>query len=221
MRPQPIASRRHTATVVLIFAGLGIAGSVVNRSGTLEAASPTGQQTLQMYLSALLIEWASVYYVWRGIRRHARLGSLIGGRWNRISDVALDIALAACVWLLWLGVQAWLPASTNDVSRLLPRDFLQAAAWIPVAVSAGICEEIVFRGYLQRQFYAFTGSLPAAIGAQALIFAFAHFYEGAWPVAKIIIYGALLGALAARRSLRPGMIAHTWSDLFGVVIFTR
>lgn len=35
-----------------------------------------------------------------------------------------------------------------------------------------------------------------------------------------MIYGTLFGAVAAwRRSLRPGMLAHAWSDLFGVIVF--
>jgi membrane protease YdiL (CAAX protease family) len=106
------------------------------------------------------------------------------------------------------------------VGSLLPKRALEAAVWILVALSAGFCEELVFRGYFQRQFHAFTGSLPAAIALQAFVFGFAHFYEGTWAVTKIVLYGGLFGALAAwRRSLRPGMIAHAWSDLYGVVIF--
>jgi len=45
-----------------------------------------------------------------------------------------------------------------------------------------------------------------------------HSYEGAWAVAKITAYGILFGLLAAwRRSLRPGMLAHAWSDIFAAV----
>ena len=37
---------------------------------------------------------------------------------------------------------------------------------------------------------------------------------------KIALYGGLFGMVAAwRRSLRPGIIAHTWSDVFGLVMF--
>jgi hypothetical protein len=47
-----------------------------------------------------------------------------------------------------------------------------------VAITAGICEEIVYRGYLQRQLSAFTGSLPIAVCLQAAIFGAAHLYQG-------------------------------------------
>jgi membrane protease YdiL (CAAX protease family) len=217
--PTPIATRRHTAILVLIFAILGIAGSYADRSGAVKNTAPTAQQALQLYLSAIVIEWASVFYVWKGTRRNVPLRDLIGGRWQRPRDLIADVLLAGAVWTLWFGIQSTLP-SGDGVGTLLPQRALEMAVWVLVALSAGFCEELVFRGYFQRQFHAITGSLPAAIALQAVAFGIGHFYEGPWAVAKIVLYGLLFGALAAwRRSLRPGMIAHAWSDLFGVVIF--
>jgi membrane protease YdiL (CAAX protease family) len=217
--PSPVATKRHTAILVFIFWLMGLVGSLADRSGTVEHAAPTARQTLQLYASALVIEWASVLYVWKGTRRRIHLRDLIGGRWQQPRDVAVDLLLAGTLWIVWLGIESGLPG-TDTVRALLPQRALDAAVWILVALSAGFCEELVFRGYFQRQFHAFTGSLPAAIALQAFVFGFAHFYEGTWAVTKIVLYGALFGALAAwRRSLRPGMIAHAWSDLYGVVIF--
>jgi membrane protease YdiL (CAAX protease family) len=217
--PTPIATRRHTAILVAIFAALGIAGSYADRSGAVQNAAPTAQQALQLYLSALVIEWASVFYVWKGTRRNIRLRELVGGRWQRPGDLITDVLLAAALWTLWFAIQSILP-SGNEVSTLLPQRAPEMAVWVLVALSAGFCEELDFRGYFQRQFHAITGSLPAAIVLQAIAFGIGHFYEGPSAVARIVLYGLLFGALAARRrSLRPGMIAHAWSDLFGVVIF--
>jgi membrane protease YdiL (CAAX protease family) len=217
--PSPVATKRHTAVLVLIFTLLGVAGNYADRSGAVEHAAPTARQALQLYVSAVVIEWASVFYVWKGTRRHVRLRDLIGGRWQRPRDVAVDLLLAGTLWIVWLGIESGLPG-TDSVRTLLPQRALETAVWILLAVSAGFCEELVFRGYFQRQFHAFTGSLPAAIALQAFVFGIGHFYEGTWAVAKIVLYGALFGALAAwRRSLRPGMIAHAWSDLYGAVIF--
>jgi membrane protease YdiL (CAAX protease family) len=217
--PTPIATRRHTAILVLIFAILGVAGSYADRSGAVENAAPTARQALQLYGSALVIEWASVFYVWKGTRRNIRLRDLVGGRWQRPGDLIADVLLAGALWLLWVGIQSILP-SGDEVRTLLPQRAPEMAVWVLVALSAGFCEELVFRGYFQRQFHAITGSLPAAIALQAVAFGIGHFYEGPLAVAKIVLYGLLFGALAAwRRSLRSGMIAHAWSDLFGVVIF--
>jgi len=91
-----------------------------------------------------------------------------------------------------------------------------------VAFSAGFCEEIVFRSYFLLQFRALTNSAVTAVILQAALFGVAHFYEGPWPVVKISFYGMLFGVVALwRRNLRPGIIAHVWSDVFGIVIMPR
>jgi len=59
-----------------------------------------------------------------------------------------------------------------------------------------------------------------AVLIQAILFGFGHLYEGVGPVGRIMLFGVLFGLLAVwRKSLRPGMIAHAWSDIFGVIIF--
>jgi membrane protease YdiL (CAAX protease family) len=85
-------------------------------------------------------------------------------------------------------------------------------------LSAGFCEEVAFRGYLQRQMHAMTGSAALAVLIQAAVFAIGHAYEGAAAVARIAMYAVLFGAVAAwRRSLRPGILAHAWSDLYPIL----
>jgi hypothetical protein len=87
--------------------------------------------------------------------------------------------------------------------------------WVGVSVSAGICEEIVYRGYLQRQFLALSRNFVIAILAQALIFGIGHAYQGAKQVVVITVLGLLFALLASwRKSLRPGIISHAWADIF-------
>jgi uncharacterized protein len=91
--------------------------------------------------------------------------------------------------------------------------------WIALSVTAGICEETVFRGYLQRQFTAPTKSAPAGILLSAVAFGAAHAYQGFRIVILIGLCGALFGILAYwRGSVRPGMIAHTWQDSLNGVL---
>ena len=72
----------------------------------------------------------------------------------------------------------------------------------------------------KKQFQAITGSAGWAVLIQAILFGIGHLYEGVGPVARITLFGGLFGLLALwRKSLRPGMIAHPWSDIFGVIIF--
>jgi hypothetical protein len=104
------------------------------------------------------------------------------------------------------------PASV--LLRLAPTNATECFLWLLLSVTAGVCEEIIFRGYLQRQFSNLFGK--AAIGAMfsSLCFGLSHGYEGARSMFLITIFGALFSVLALRmRSLKPGMIAHAWHDL--------
>ena len=69
------------------------------------------------------------------------------------------------------------------------------------------------RRYLQRQFCAWIGSIPAGVLLSAAVFGAGHIYQGGKPAIVIAVYGVLFGILAEmRKSLRPGMMAHAWHD---------
>jgi membrane protease YdiL (CAAX protease family) len=109
----------------------------------------------------------------------------------------------------------------RSLDRVMPQDkenveieMLCVVMWLAVCVTAGFCEEMIFRGYLQRQFLAMSGSVTAAVVGQALFFGVGHVYQGWKQVAIIVVLGVLYGALAWRRDLRANIIAHTWSDVW-------
>jgi membrane protease YdiL (CAAX protease family) len=219
-----IAPAWHTILFVAIFVGLSVAGGFFQHAakqhpqeGVSSLSAVTG------YLTVAGFEWLLVLYVRMGVhKRGVRLRDLVGGRWATPKAVIKDIALGAGLWALWMGLMNShvLGEGTNAAQGLLPQGILQSIAWIPVALSAGICEELAFRGYLQKQLQAITGSAGWAVLFQAIVFGIGHLYEGVGPVARITLFGILFGLLAVwRKSLRPGMIAHAWSDIFGVIIF--
>ncbi len=96
----------------------------------------------------------------------------------------------------------------------------ESILWVGLAVTAGICEETIFRGYLQRQFVAWTRSASVGVLLSAVLFGAGHIYQGAKATIVIGVYGLLFGILAeARQNLRPGIITHAWHDaLTGLII---
>jgi uncharacterized protein len=106
------------------------------------------------------------------------------------------------------------PAHAASIETLLPQQVVEIVLWIALSISAGICEELVFRGYLQRQFHAYTHSRWVALFLQAMLCGISHSYQGTDACVKIAVFGLLYGSLALwRRSLRPGMMAHAGSDI--------
>ena len=132
-----------------------------------------------------------------------------------------DAGIAAGMWAAWRIVptallgHGWLPASqAGSVQPLLPRTTLEMIAWGLLSISAGFAEELLFRGYLQRQFHALTRNAAAAVLMQAALFGMAHGYQGPASCIRITVYGVWFGAMAQwRKSLVPGMIAHAWTDI--------
>jgi len=87
--------------------------------------------------------------------------------------------------------------------------------FVLLALCAGFFEEIIFRGYLQKQIGAIARNAYAGLVIAAIIFGAGHGYQGTAQMALIALYGAMFGALVLlRKSLRPGMMAHAWQDAF-------
>jgi membrane protease YdiL (CAAX protease family) len=224
-----IASLRHTAILIAIVLGVAAYGIYA------QAASHEGGRSLEhrgsalpLYLSLLAAEWGLVRYATIGIHRTGTsLRDLIRARWAGPKDALRDVALGLGSWAAWTAISSPLaqllgPDSAPSLDPLLPRNLPESAVWILLSLSAGICEEVVFRGYFQRQFEALWGSAALAIAAQAVIFGVSHGYQGLRNVVVITVYGTLFGILAHwRRSLVPGMAAHAWTDIAAGLIFRR
>jgi membrane protease YdiL (CAAX protease family) len=215
--PEPLASQRHTTRFVLIVGGIAGVGLFNGRQFAVLAAG----SNLPLYFSLVFVELLFVWFIRVGIRaRGGRLFDLIGRRWAGFLDIARDIILAllfvltlrACSTLL----SPLLDQSSANTAFLLPQGPAESLLWIAVSVTAGVCEELVYRGYLQRQLWALTGRLPLALGLQAMIFALGHAYQG-WQAAVITgVYGLAFGLLAAwRKSIIPGAMAHALVDIIG------
>jgi membrane protease YdiL (CAAX protease family) len=114
-------------------------------------------------------------------------------------------------------------ARMSNASRILnllgPKNGFQLAMSVLLVCTAGIVEEIMFRGYLQRQFGAWTRNAKTGLIASAIIFGLAHAYQGAAGMFAIAVFGAMFGVVAMwRNSLRPGMITHAIFDGFQMLI---
>lgn len=136
------------------------------------------------------------------------------------SAVALSFALDT-----WLQIRS--PERRRRTLDRLERDtpFLptsrkEYAPFALLAVSAGVCEEVLFRGHLIRYVQTMVGEVPAAqviaVTLPAVVFALVHLYQGWWAVAKIGLGSAALGAIfLLSGSLWACIALHVAIDLVG------
>ena len=213
-----IAPVWHTAVLLFVLAGLTILGWLAQRhahGNALNSVPPPRLVPLQ--IQAIVFEWMILAWVWFGIRRKGvRIGELVGGRWLNAKAIVIDVLLGGGLWALWTAISraANLFFGHNTDTIPYPANLLEGLLAIAVAVSAGICEEIVFRGYLLQQFRALTRSAAAAVILQAAVFGLPHVYQGPKVGIMAGVYGIFFALLALwRGSLRPGIVAHAGSDI--------
>jgi membrane protease YdiL (CAAX protease family) len=185
---------------------------------------------LANYAVTLVWEWVLAGIAFWGTRRNRTpLRELLGERRAGLREFAIDIGAAALFWissLTVLGVLALLlrllhlETPQKQISQLAPATLAEGAMWIALSITAGICEEFLFRGYLQQQFTRASGRVWAGVLVSSVLFGCAHGYEGVAGMLMITAFGALFSLLALKRkSLRAGMIAHAWHDSFtGIVL---
>jgi len=226
-RTDQIASWWHLVGFLLIGAGVVTMGFLAQHAPAVGGGGAGTEQlashgkAIPIYLTAIFMDWALLYYCWVGVhRRGGTLATLSGGRWTSWKSVAVDVGIALPFWVLWEGsayaVHRLLgPSSAKSVASLLPQSLLEILIWIATAITAGICEEMAFRGYLQRQLHALSGSVVVAVLGQGLVFGLGHSYQGWKSTIVICVLGVLFGALAAwRRNLRANIIVHAWADVW-------
>ena len=215
----------HTAALIVLLLTYSYFGS-----GAISAPSHAVPQKflIVQYAVTMVFEGFLLFWVWLGLRmKGTRLRELIGGRWNSPEDFLIELGIAIGFWMAAMGVLIGLgyalgltnPSQQKQAKQLAdliaPQGTITIVLWILLSAIAGFVEEIVFRGYLQRQLSIITGSVAAGLLLSAVLFGGGHGYEGARRMVLIAVYGVLFGLLALwRKSLRPGMIAHAWHDAF-------
>ena len=222
-RFEPVAGALHTFFLILIMAVLVVAGYFsVHRHGAVHHS-----KRLLFYLVTMAWEWIVFAYIYWGLRRHGKsFRNIAGERWKSASDFFRDFGIAFGFWIaaiIILSVVASLLRARGmaEAARLLaPQGPLESILWIVLAITAGICEETIFRGYLQRQFVAWTHSASAGVLLSAVLFGAGHIYQGPKATVVIGVYGLMFGILAEmRQNLRPGMMTHAWHDaITGLII---
>jgi len=194
------------------------------------AAASLGERG-RHYLWPMTAQWllsaAAIALTIAGGRSLASIGLLLptgrGLAWS-LAVVALAVALVAQQSKMVFASERARAAVRSQLERvgwLLPRDAREMRTFTGLCVTAGICEEILFRGYVLWFLIPRIG-VPAAILVGSADFGLMHAYQGARGIVRTAIVGLVL-ALFYRLtgSLVAPMIAHALVDWGGGRLSTR
>lgn len=209
---RPAAPVWHTVLLLSVLLTVSAAGAVNRGSAAARDMPHLGYYVYVIVMEAVFLALC-LWKVNAGFRGY--LARVLQDRAGLRLDLWLSLGLFAVfvfvlplLLRLILGNQGW-----ESLQDLKPTGGLQRALWVEMSIVAGVCEEIVFRGYLLQQFGAWARNVRFGVLAQAAAFGLAHGYQGWKNMTLIAALGLLLGTVAvARRNLRAGMLAHAALD---------
>ena len=192
-------------------AAMLIGGSV----HTAAEATPVGRLVVANSMIWATVALVAVYLTWRsgqplssiGLRRESPLAAIGAALVATIAIYAALLVTAVTVAILTRVSRETMTAPVREIYDLLGRP-----SWLTIfaiAASAGVFEEIVFRGFLLTRLRVVLGGWTAAIAVGALLFAVPHAWEGRWAVVLILPVAAVLSmTFVLQRSVIAPILAH-------------
>ena len=98
--------------------------------------------------------------------------------------------------------------------RILPQSRAEMFPFLALAVTAGICEEFLYRGFALAAFARAGLPVWAVVLVSSALFGLAHLYQGRGGLVGTMILGTLFGvARIAYDSVVPVMVWHMTVDV--------
>jgi len=246
LRPALIAPVWHTVVLILAIFAISFIGVYRHPAGQNPAAvNRLRTYAVTAVLEFVLIGWVAFGLRLRGISFGSLWGRASNSFRSIALDAGiailfwmLSLMTLGTIAIFWLSIDNLIhhrpivTTSSKDgkapvpdpsqlkaaraVVQLAPENGKEVVGWLLLCILVGVAEELVFRGYLQQQFTAWSrGAAAGGVVFSAIMFGAAHGYEGVRAMFLLVVFGALFSLLALfRRNLRAGIFAHSWHDAF-------
>jgi membrane protease YdiL (CAAX protease family) len=185
---------------------------------------------IRIYWGVMGPEWLLVVLAlatWvHGQRPWAELGFTLQAGWRLWTGVgaAAVVALALTVqYMVVIRTAQGRAKALGEVQRaapFAPQTRREMAHFTGLSFTAGICEEILYRGFLIWYAVQFTGTgvagLALAVVASSIVFGIAHLYQGWSGGLRVAGLALVFGGLYVWcESLWPVIVLHVYVDIAG------
>ncbi len=191
----------------------------------------SAESNKRFYAWVLGSEWLLTIAVAGLLLRHGMTLSDVGEGWGRRS-ITIGFVGAGLILVATLAafnskrIVQLPPERLSKVLRragpLVPKPGVERAIWVLVAVTAGFCEEVLYRGWLWRLFGDLTGHLWVAVVLSAVAFGFAHAYQGRAGIISTGLVGLLFSVpVLLTNSLVAVQVIHAGIDLVNGLLLSK
>jgi uncharacterized protein len=181
------------------------------------------RRKLTFYGRVVGVQWFLVAVMLLILRHH---GLSAGDAGERLGEARVTLIVTAVLLLVLAvvsGIVLWrmrraqpaaLGRSGGRLRSVMPTSGVEMAAFAVVCLTAGVCEELLYRGWLVTILRVATGSTWGAVVVGSVVFGIGHAYQGGKGVLRTALVGLQLAILfVLLGSLIPGQVLHVGVDL--------
>lgn len=209
--------------VFVLAAWVPIQGALFYRRLMRAVLSGVPGARMQAYRRTVIREWSLVgvmLVVWFGAGRSPwDLGLGLSFGWGALVGIAATAA--ACLFLVRQMAMVEHDEMARDQIRetmqhlqpLVPANRREMRRFVVLSITAGVCEELLYRGFLLWYLGQIT-IMPVAVLTAALIFGVGHVYQGGKGIVRTGIFGLVAtGLYLLTESLWAPMVLHAVLDI--------
>jgi membrane protease YdiL (CAAX protease family) len=180
-------------------------------------------ERLSLYFSTIAFQWiAAAVAAWRAWAHGytaAQLGLAIPGRFRLLAVTTLGTTLI--VVLQWLNLRR-MGRSASPLrgplqalaERILPQSTKELIPFLALALTAGLCEEFLYRGFAMAVIGRTGLPTGLVILSSSILFGLAHLYQGRAGFMSTMVLGLLFGiSRVGLGSLLPVIAWHVGVDV--------
>src|SRR5260221_1017048 len=180
-------------------------------------------ERLILYASTIAFQWFAVAVVaWRAWAHGFtafQLGLTIHDRTRiLVAAIAGAATIAALQWLNLRRVGR-IPVEARGslqaiAERILPQSTVELLPYLALAITAGLCEEFLYRGFAMAVLVHVGLQAWAAVLVSSVLFGLAHSYQGRGGMVMTLLIGLVLGSSRLTYdSLVPAIFWHSAVDV--------
>ena len=180
-------------------------------------------ERLSLYASTIAFQWLAVAVVaWRAWAHGftaSQFGLVVPDRSKIL--IAAVVGTATIASLQWLNLRRMgrIPVEARGslqaiAERILPQSTVELLPYLALAITAGLCEEFLYRGFAMAILLHVGLPAWAVVLLSSILFGLAHSYQGRGGIVMTLLIGLILGTSRfAYGSLVPAIFWHSGVDV--------